>query len=486
MQKSKSSMVRVGVIALALAITIWPMFGRVADAAELELRPIVVAPEPLTDLHPDLRWMVEQRIRAIWVGDDLFDKSIEGDRTKAEVIADAGFNLVMVDMNPNSDDTRSGKVDTSKPLDVKHDRSKSTDLETRLAPNVAEAHRVGLAFFVGWKYGTHHLEPYRKYRSPTKGVATYTSCPIDGAYIAGQHIGKWAVKVAQGGADGINVDTEMYHSDTSGYHDPCVCDDCFATYLKEYAADWKKVYDQVPADERGKWLVERKALDTLESPWWGGSHYATFASTRIERLWDGIRKRCQAVNPAFVLARYHVFDNVPGMERGMGTSSVPCPVFNASEYNHGPYRGSFINMNRIPDNFPVLYLAGMYVRVQPPDMLTTNAVQASLYTDGWWAWYGSAFLQDNLPGGYGRFGTTTRSDYLDRIKAVHAQIDKLLALPKDQWPKREDGKLNWLQARFDKAKTNAAKTKTSETAKALDEAGTDLKNYKALLSQGGY
>ena len=49
-------------------------------------------------------------------------------------------------------------------------------------------------------------------------------------------------------------------------------------------------------------------------------------------------------NPAFVLARYHVFDDVPGMERGMGSSSVPCPVFNASEYPCGPYRGSFLNM----------------------------------------------------------------------------------------------------------------------------------------------
>ena len=147
--------------------------------------------------------MTEQKIRAIWITDDLFEKSAEGDRTKAQVIADAGFNLVLVSMNPNTDDTRSGVVDPSKPLEVKHDRSKSTDLETRLESNIAEARRVGLHFFVGWKYGTHHLEPYRKFYSPLKGLAKYTCCPLDEAYIAGQHVGKWAVKTAQGGADGI-------------------------------------------------------------------------------------------------------------------------------------------------------------------------------------------------------------------------------------------------------------------------------------------
>ena len=433
-------------MALVLSATGYPPLGCAANAAELDLRPIEIKPEPLTDLHPKLRWMTRDKVRAIWVGDDLFDKSVEGDSTKAQVIADVGFNLVMVDMNPNSDGAYSGAVDTGKPLELKHDRSKSTDLETRLAPNVAEAHRVGLTFFVGWKYGTHHLEPYRKYRSPTIGLAKYTSCPLDETYIAGQHIGKWAVKIAEAGADGINIDTEMYRSDQSGYGDPCVCDDCFATYLKEYASNWRAVYDSVPADQRGKWLVDRKALDTLEHHWWGGSHYATFAAKRIEKLWDGIRRRCQAVSPAFVVARYHVFDDVPGMERGMGTSSVPCLVFNASEYPCGPYRGSFINMKRIAGKFPVLYLCGTYVKAQPPELLAKSALQASLYTDGWWVWYGTALLQDGLPGGYGRFGATARSDYLERIAAVHAEIDELLASPKSQWPKREDGKLNWLKA----------------------------------------
>ena len=463
-------------VSMILIATAWPITGCTVHAGELDLRPIEIKPEPLSQLRPELKWMTEQKIRAIWITDDLFEKSVEGDRTKAQVIADAGFNLVHVSMGPNTDDKRSGVVDLDNPPALRHDRTRSTALEVRLKPNIAEAERVGLHLFVGWKYGTHHLEPYRKYRSPTQGLATYTCCPLDEAYIAGQHIGNWAVKAAQGGAEGINIDTEMYHSDKSLYYDPCVCDDCFATYLKEYAADWKAVYDSVPAEERGKWLVDRGALNNLANPWWGDSHYVNFATKRVEKLWDGIRRRCQAINPSFVLARYHVFGNLPGMERGLGTSTVPCPVFNASEYNHGPYRGSFLNMKSIPGNFPVLYLSGTYVTEQPPEMVAESALQGCLYTDGWWAYYGTALLVDGLPGGYGRYEGTSRADYLDRITAVHAKIDKLLALPKDQWPERQDGKLNMLKKRVAEAKG----------VKEIAEAKADLANYTKLVNLGGY
>ena len=68
---------------------------------------------------------------------------------------------------------------------------------------------------VGWKYGTHDLAPYRKYRTAKGELHKITACPLDEQYISGQHVGKWAVKLAQGGADGMLIDMEMYHSDTS-------------------------------------------------------------------------------------------------------------------------------------------------------------------------------------------------------------------------------------------------------------------------------
>jgi len=279
----------VGTVALALVLTAWPSSGRAARAGELDLRPIETKPEPLSRPHPKLRWMTRQKIRAIWIGNDLFEEFEDGGKTNAQVLADVGFNLVRVSMTVNTDDRPSGVVEATQPRVAKHDRSKSTALATRLASNLAAARRAGLGFMVGWQYGTHHLEPYRKFRSGKGGLAERTCCPIEETYITGQHVGKWAVKIAEGGADGMVIDMEMYHSDHAGYYGSCMCDDCFSTYLERYAKSWRTTYDKVPAGSRGKWLTTRKADE----------HYATFAAQRIEAMYDSIRRRCQKVNPTF-------------------------------------------------------------------------------------------------------------------------------------------------------------------------------------------
>ena len=81
---------------------------------------------------------------------------------------------------------------------------------------------------------------------------------------------------------------------------------------------------------------------------------------------------------------------------------------------------------------------------------------------------------------------TSRSDYLDRIAEVHAEIARLLKLPKDQWPGRRDGKLHWLRSKVEKAAAKAAESPSEETAKALAEVKADLANYMKLVQQGGY
>ena len=40
----------------------------------------------MTNLRPELKWMTDKKIRAIWITDDLFDKSVEGDKTKDDVL----------------------------------------------------------------------------------------------------------------------------------------------------------------------------------------------------------------------------------------------------------------------------------------------------------------------------------------------------------------------------------------------------------------
>ncbi len=458
------------VLVVFTAVSASPL-GSVTNAAELNMRPIVTKPEPLKTLHPKLQWMKQKKVRAIWIGDDLFEQIEDDDKTKGQVLRDTGFNLVRISMTVNSDNTPSGVVDTSQPLDVKHDRSKSSDIETRLAPNIKEARRRGLTIMIGFQYGTHHLEPYRKFRSTQEGLANITCCPVEKKYISGQHVGKWAIKIAKGGADGMVIDMEMYHSDKSGYHGSCVCNTCFATYLKKYATNAKQTYRATSAESRAQWLQDQNASD----------HYASFAARRIEALYDSIRRRCQKINPAFFFGIAPMLHHLPGVERGLGSAAVPCLVFSEHEYHHGTYRGSFISTAHIRKNLPALFVSGAYVTVQTPAEMATNVVQSSLYTDGWWPWYGTSLLTnmsaDKSKGGeYSRVKETSARDYLDRIAAAHTKLDQLLAAPKNQWPDRQDGKLNWLQAKVANAKD----------AKTLAEAQVDLENYRKLLGTGGY
>ena len=128
---------------------------------------------------------------------------------------------------------------------------------------------------------------------------------------------------------------------------------------------------------------------------------------------------------------------------------------------------------------------------QPPRMLADNALQSSLYCDGWWAWYGTALLTDVGAGEapllpYGRVEGTSARDYLDLLTAAHARLDELLASPRDTWPARQDGKLKWLQAKLDQAKLQAAQTDSDETAQALTAAGAAWKDYLELVRMGGY
>src|SRR5688572_9331632 len=100
----------VGVILLAAELV---PSGSALHAGDLDLRQISTEPEPLSQLHAKLCWMTQQKVRAIWIGPELFEKFKAGYNTNAQLLADAGFNLVCVSMSVNSDNNRSGVVDTS-------------------------------------------------------------------------------------------------------------------------------------------------------------------------------------------------------------------------------------------------------------------------------------------------------------------------------------------------------------------------------------
>ncbi len=118
-----------GIIGLSslLVMTMGMAVGQ--QPALLDLRPIEFSPAPAGQIDPQLQWMITEKVRLAWIGDDLFEQFPNTDKTKAEVLKEAGFNVVRVSMgvDPNNLDT-------------------SPDITNRLADNVAEARRVGLPF----------------------------------------------------------------------------------------------------------------------------------------------------------------------------------------------------------------------------------------------------------------------------------------------------------------------------------------------------
>ena len=398
--------------------------GATAGDVGIDPRPIVFKPEPVGKLHRKLRWIKKDRVRALWGAHDLYDTfgTSEGtvsqtstDKTKAQVLAEGGFNVAIIGMQNDP-----------------KNRTTVPGFEDVLPANIKEAHKHGLSLWIKWRYGSDHQDPYHRYRAPHGELAKKSCCPLDSEYIE-RHFGRWAVKVAEAGADGFILDTEMYLSDLAGYQGPCACDYCFRAYLDEFQTTGDDVYGTIAPEGRGAWLRKHGI--------WG--HYSLFAARRIEDLYDSIRARCQAANPAFLFGYAPTIEHIRGITRGLGTSSVPCFLMGEAEYTTGPTTLMLHDLDYFArSKTPGMYLCGLYVSQTSPELMAERALIASLYGNGWWAYYGAALLnyvgpgaeKKAMPGGYGRFGQSSAADYLDLLTETHAKIDKLAGKPRNTWP----------------------------------------------------
>jgi hypothetical protein len=403
---------RLGVICcVAITAQLSPVLGQ--DMV-INRSPISFEPEPVTQLHPQLQWMRTDKIRGAWVATELYLPYGDTDKTRAQIMADGGFNVAVVSSQVNP-----------------KNRSVATALEDILPANIRAAHDSGLALWTKWNYGSQHQDPYHRYRAPDGKLAKKTSCPLDERYVE-RHIGRWAVLNAKAGADGFIVDTEMYGSDVADYAGPCICDYCFRTYADAFAQNSDAVYDGIDAELRGVWLRQDGSF----------GHYSRFARRRIEDLYDGIRARCQALNPAFVFGYAGLVEHIPGITRGFGTSSVPCVVFDESQYTTGPTFTMQRDLRYLRrTDAPALYVCGLWLHKTRPQKLAERALLSSLYADGWWVWFGAALLvePDAVSGTYtkepyGRFPATPAAAYWEVLKPMHVELSRLLAGPRKAWP----------------------------------------------------
>ena len=95
-------------------------------------------PEPVGELHSDLAWLKEQKVRGIWIGGDLFDPFPGSTQTKGQVLAEAGFNLVVLYTGVSRDN-----------------RETSPDFASRIPRNLEAARECGLEH--GCRGGNHTI-----------------------------------------------------------------------------------------------------------------------------------------------------------------------------------------------------------------------------------------------------------------------------------------------------------------------------------------
>lgn len=412
-----------GGITPQLALGEIEVWGRPLDASlpatpRLELRPVHINPSPVGKLSPKWQALRKHRIRGIWIAGDLDDRFGDTDRTKADILAEAGFNAVVLYVGVDQEN-----------------RSTAPELAPRLKRNLIQARQHGLALFSKWQFGTSHEEPYRRFRGHTGVKHERSACPLQPEYIVDRHVGRWAVRSAELGVDGFTFDTEMYQSDGSRYPSACYCDACFEKYLREYSTDWKVHLRQIEPARRGIWIEGNQAK----------IHYQEAQRRALIDQFTTIRDQCRDINPDFFFAYAPFVGYLSGLTHAMGTPDKPVIVWSEREYTHGPEVRTIGYLKQVRDQqLPVLYACGHMIWRHNPQELAENLVIGALHTDGWWAWLGTAMLM--YPGTddpvayappYGRAEGTTAQEYLDAVKAAHARLDRLLEEPRETWPGRE-------------------------------------------------
>jgi len=290
---------------------------------------------------------------------------------------------------------------------------------------------LGITLLSKWQFGSTHNNPYRRFLQANGREHEFSCCPVQKDYIE-RHVGRWAVRSAEFGADGFAFDTEMYESDSSRYPGACYCDSCYVDYLQHFSSDWEEHNQRIAADKRGQWIEANEARN----------HYGRYQRTRLIAQFEDIRRRCHEVNPDFLLAYAPFLGYLSGLTHGLGSPEKPVIVWSEREYTGGPEARTLSYLRRIGDShLPALYVCGHMIWYQDPQTLTRNALEGALHTDGWWAWLGTAFLSNvglddpiAFESPYGRAAGFTAMQYLDAIKAMHARLDALLEQPRDQWP----------------------------------------------------
>ena len=257
---------------------------------------------------------------------------------------------------------------------------KDFKLSTYLQLLVGKACRMrGMKLLVKANFGSDHCKSYRRYCNGVDNVAKRTPCPLDSGYWR-QVILERAMVVAKNsllekGIIGYLIDFEMYESDMTSYNGACMCDYCFKNFLK--IINLESMFDSIKPKDRAAWVKLNNFLEL----------YQRVAQYEIYKITRNIEQELHKVNPDMVLALFPAFEWVPGVERGLGTSTQPVIVFSEIEYRAGFSPIIRKNIERIKaEKYPVLYCPGFWPIKHGPDVLPGEVFKMADESIGYWVY----------------------------------------------------------------------------------------------------
>jgi cellulose/xylan binding protein with CBM9 domain len=275
----------------------------------------------------------------------------------------------------------------------------------------------GMQLLVKTNYGTDHCNSYRRYYSGSGVTAKRTPCPLDSEYWR-QVVLERAMITAKSslkekGIIGHLIDFEMYGSEQTRYDNACMCNDCFKNFLKKLKLE--SVYDSIEPQNRASWI---KLNDLLPL-------YRKITQYNIYKIVKKIERELHRVNPNMVLATFPGFDWLPGVERGLGTSTQPVIVFSEVEYRAGYSPIIKENIGRIKsEKYPVLYCPGIWLTQHRPEDISGNIFKMADESIGYWV-YAFFYIKPRVPKTPVKFA----EDYIKAFTKGNEAIVKLAKNP---------------------------------------------------------
>jgi len=247
------------------------------------------------------------------------------------------------------------------------------------------------------KAGPKNLSDYRNFMHRKTGPHEVILCPTDKQYWADWMTPTFLelarLDVEHGGLDGIIIDAELYGPlsmkpaiPISFYMDagPCMCDDCFGTFLRK--TDAKEKLADFPWEVRHQWLVDRKLT----------GDYNLHLRDRVAAIARNLEQQVHAVNADLLLGfmcwyRNKVGDGtgenyfLHGLLKGLKTPERPVMVWTESpEYGAGYGPHTDARQKYFQSVGDVIYVPAIYLEHHATAKLAQQTHNLASHSDGYW------------------------------------------------------------------------------------------------------